>query len=563
MASHYGLSLFHWNIQYVLGSTETEDALVKQSFEPIVDLYLAHPGWKVTFEMQGYMIEVLAERHPRVLEKLQALAANHQLELISCHYSDQFVLAYPRADLEKSLTLNDSVFAAHGLSLSPVIFLQEAQTGEGIMKVLGEHGRTIAAVTGGWDEFRRNPESSYYEQGGTTVVMAGHGAPWLFLGDAELAAVNKGTNPYTFYVGQYIGLSWWYKKSAKTLQKLSDRISSFEQGGGKTAFIADYVSDLEKAGIPKLPTGPILDKMRGNFTNNVWLWMGDNRDQFAEDDERVVSGNYRARNYLLAAETAVAWAKARGLPLRSDADSRLAAAWRTQLLGEGSDSTGLGFPLSIEVNFSIRAAETVVHAAQEILGEVKKANGTEKISVDTKTGNVTAAVLNLDVGTVVPEGPLPLIKEGGMSYSKATWRKFNENKYEVEVAWTPALPASLSYTLDHVKIGFPSTDANVTYSPALLEAEIRSYPLTDFAFEGIYLPLSNGLIGLGDGWYVIKHAIQNHVAARVDRPGHRITFETRNPTMRMHRWRFTLLRGTPEDALRAADEINVHPKIEF
>src|ERR1043166_7050237 len=64
LASKFGLSLYHWNVQYVSGSRETEDALVKQSFDPVLDLYLAHPTWHTTFEMQGYMVEVLAERFP-------------------------------------------------------------------------------------------------------------------------------------------------------------------------------------------------------------------------------------------------------------------------------------------------------------------------------------------------------------------------------------------------------------------------------------------------------------------------------------------------------------------
>ncbi|WP_198096958.1 hypothetical protein, partial [Clostridioides difficile] len=94
-------------------------------------------------------------------KKLQALQANNQLEIISCHYSDQLVLAYPREDLEKSLALNDAVYAKYGLKVSSVIYLQEGQTGEGVMKVLGQHGRRIAVVTNGWDEFRSNPPSAY------------------------------------------------------------------------------------------------------------------------------------------------------------------------------------------------------------------------------------------------------------------------------------------------------------------------------------------------------------------------------------------------------------------
>src|SRR5262249_6099050 len=161
--------------------------------EPMLDFYSAHPSWHTTFEMQGYMVEVLAERHSAVLKKLQALVAGGQIELVSCHYSDQFVLAYPREDLERSIVLNDSVFEKFHLKLSPVIFLQEDQFSEGIASVLAAHGRKIGAVMGGWDQFRNETNAAYYDFNGTTVVMANHGAAWLFYGDAELAAVSAGT----------------------------------------------------------------------------------------------------------------------------------------------------------------------------------------------------------------------------------------------------------------------------------------------------------------------------------------------------------------------------------
>ena len=143
----YALALFHFNIQYVAGgliglfneplqpwmtgwevsAEDLEDQIVTESFEPILDLYLSHPGWGVDIELQGYFIEVLAERHPQVLEKLRTLVLSGQGELVSFHYSDQLFIAYSREDLERSQAVNRDVFERYDIPLSGTVFCQEGQ----------------------------------------------------------------------------------------------------------------------------------------------------------------------------------------------------------------------------------------------------------------------------------------------------------------------------------------------------------------------------------------------------------------------------------------------------
>ena len=86
------MSLFHYNIEYVIGGLETvdesgetlvvggfedaagwdndrvEDWIVTETLLPILEMYERHPSWGVTIELQAYMIEVMAERHPEGLE---------------------------------------------------------------------------------------------------------------------------------------------------------------------------------------------------------------------------------------------------------------------------------------------------------------------------------------------------------------------------------------------------------------------------------------------------------------------------------------------------------------
>lgn len=97
----YVVALLHFNLQYVAGGMEgtfadwpcdeqsIEDQIIIESFEPILDLMLEHPDWSIDLELQGYMVEVMADRHPPVLDKLHTLAHGGQVELVSWHYSAQ------------------------------------------------------------------------------------------------------------------------------------------------------------------------------------------------------------------------------------------------------------------------------------------------------------------------------------------------------------------------------------------------------------------------------------------------------------------------------------------
>ncbi len=82
----FALAVFHFNIQYVVGGLigflptaepvaaweldepAVEDQIVRESFEPVLDLFLAHPSWGTDIELQGLFLEILEARHPDVLE---------------------------------------------------------------------------------------------------------------------------------------------------------------------------------------------------------------------------------------------------------------------------------------------------------------------------------------------------------------------------------------------------------------------------------------------------------------------------------------------------------------
>lgn len=163
----FAMSLFHFNIEYVIGGLDwqnkdgshtyflddiknkgwdnarVEDFIVLESLLPMLEMYDKHPDWGVDIEMQAYMVEVMAQRHPTTLALLRKLAQRGQVELISFHYAAQLFLAFPKADLHRSLQRVREVFAQNCLPLSGVVFNQEGQAGEGRQKMLLEEGYKI------------------------------------------------------------------------------------------------------------------------------------------------------------------------------------------------------------------------------------------------------------------------------------------------------------------------------------------------------------------------------------------------------------------------------------
>ncbi|MCX7959150.1 MAG: hypothetical protein N3B13_08895, partial [Deltaproteobacteria bacterium] len=174
----FSLSLFHYNIQYIAGGGEKyENAIIRIGFEPILDILLRHPNWKFSIEMQGYMLEIMAERFPKTFNKLKLLVKNCQVEFISFHYSDQLFLAYPEADMQWSFDLNKAVFEKYGLFPSGVVFTQEGQFGEGMLRFMKKNGMNIGLYPKNlFRYYAGNTEvKPLYNKYDTDVVIVGAG----------------------------------------------------------------------------------------------------------------------------------------------------------------------------------------------------------------------------------------------------------------------------------------------------------------------------------------------------------------------------------------------------
>ena len=376
----YAVGLFHFNVQYVCGGTlgyyptphpeleldndTIEDRIITESFEPIVDLYAKHPNWGVDLEMQGYMLDVIAERHPALLEKMQPMAQSGQIDIISFHYSDQLFIGYPEEDWERSQELTRATFEKHGIPLSPTVFCQEGQSASAMAAHMETRGyRTMVWPKNLWiyqhGDFDAAPYYEFgdvfllagaqgvdYEAGDTTVTLN-----WTFLDDGELLATGD-LNPYfpeLFFLDQ------------DSVDEYEQKLMALEADGFTITTVNKYVEAISKD-VEPATRPPLLDgTWQPNSTVGVKRWMGGHGLFKAQErDNYVRSLGAVAHRELVAAET---MAQQAGL----DAREQLDAAWRMLFLGQVTDATGINpFGGEIEYGASHLSEATRIARAQAL-----------------------------------------------------------------------------------------------------------------------------------------------------------------------------------------------------
>jgi hypothetical protein len=517
------LNMYHFNIQYVVGSEASMRRIVKQSFEPLVDFYLAHPGWGADFEMQGAMIEYMGENYPAVLEKFKQLVNSGQAELVTFHYGDQLLLAFPRHDQEWSLKINDKVLAKYGVKRSGVIFTQEAQFGEGFGPIGTEHGYDVAVMTTGtYNWFQDDDRFPYFFVNGIDVLTnkeavepgTGIKVKWHFVGDGELVA-TAGVSPY------FPGL---FRKNPAKLKLLEKQFQAAEKDGYKIAKVSEYVAALRQAGVKPGALKPMLDSpWRPEDGSGVFQWMGKYATPW-EKDYGTRTWNWGVRTILVQAE-------------REGVDnSVLEEAWRHMINAEVSDPTGW-YPFPVEVKFDYDEMQAALHA-------LTKEEGLDLEKLGIRAGEPPK------IGDEIREGPIKNRHFGKALGAVEQWYEVPcvSGAYHLSISWEGRGSGG---------IAFPWSGEMIEYSPALMEDTVRRIVVKDIKGKNIHVALTNGLIGLGNGTYLVRDNAEGYVAAGIYFDKKEISFEVENGKEDRYGFGFYILtNSSPEAALKFANDLN-------
>jgi|GEM_PF-538757 len=594
----FALSMFHFNVQYVAGGLEAEvdgemvglcdsfclgwtderliDWIITDTFEPVLDFYLAHPNWRATFEMQAMMMEAIGERHPGILSKLQESTKTGQIEIVSFHYSAQLFMAFPRRDLERSVDMTRAIFEKYDVLLSPVVFNQEGQAGEGKHAFMADNCYTKSIYPKNLYKYVRNEEMRwpYYTDKGIDVVVGPGGdkidpdsgieVAWTFFDDGELLA---------FPMDPYFAPFSDPEVTIGELAKYEEELTALENDGFKITSISDYVSQLKAQEIsqPELP--PVVDgTWQPTSTSSILRWMG-GRSQAPynnhERDNYIRTTNYNVGIELAVAEELVKTANLKGLPT-GDSVEQIMEGWRQLFLTEVTDATGIT-PWIGEFQYAERYNAGAKAIADQQITEMLTLLDWPHAQVDLKSYSVEKLEdIPIAEAPETATAPFDVTLTAPTRTSETEWfRLGDENTYQLRVTIGKAADETGKDQPNClVTLDFPRYEDKIIYSPALTDETVVSYDFADFSFqtEEVYLPLANGLIGLGNDWWVIKQCRSVHVAARVpsslsDEKTIQFIDETADPA-NTTTWQFTVFNGSQADAMELAIRTNTNP-LEF
>lgn len=558
----FALGMFHFNVQYVAGgmvgyyavpnpaidldAEQIEDVIVTESFAPVLELYQKHPTWGVDIEMQGYLLDVLAARHPGTLDLLRSLAKSGQIEVLSFHYSDQFFVAHPRDDWDRSQALTAATFAKYDIPLGTSVFCQEGQSGEAMAREMKDRGyRTMIWPKNLWiyqhGEFNPDP---VYKFGDIDLVVGAKGvdwtsgadhvrADWTFFDDGELLATG-GYNPY---------FPDLFKRDDAALADYEAKLAALEADGYSITTVAKYAAKVKPLFTPVDPPPLIDGTWQPNSTDGVSRWLGaGGLWGINERDNDVRTAAAIAHREIIAAETIAAEADL-------DAASAVADAWRLLALGEVSDATGIN-PFRGEVEYGLAHITEATRVARDVIRDAKAKLSLATVAIDPAAGSVIEGGADELRGAEI-DAPLAISIDAGERAVEQRWERVTSHVTRVALTFAAGDDRNLRVT-------FPGTlDDDLVTTRALDDTAPVAYARSAFTFDDIYLPLPIGMVGRGGGSFVIEDQAYVHVAAGVARDRGDVTFaDGTAPAGEAATWVFYVIDGTPEDAVTLARAIN-------
>lgn len=544
----YLLTLLNYNLQYCAGGLDgliltgatdndsVEDAIIVESFSPVLEMLDDHPTWSFDIALQAYMVEVMAARHPDVLNHLRVLAKSGQVELVSFHYSNQLWTAYPWRDQERSLALTAAIFSQNDLPLSSVAYTAEGQFGEGMLQRMPEYGYDAAVMPHSLYEYLQGGELPIplYRYGDVNVVIGGSGGSgvttegvhwevsWHFLDDGESYATGD--------LSPYVGSAFKYDHEA--LQEHIDALVAAEASGQSIVSVGSF---LDEVGDATTPLPPIADgTRRPGDTGNLHRWMG-GAGAYAdvEQDNVVLANNVRA-GHAVAAAAVVA------------GEDAVADAYTSLLLGEVSDGSGVN-PWQTEVQYSIAHAGQAVAAAQAAIDPMCTERGASGVMVDLADGMVTWDGIPTPDSRNVVAPPVEVSVSG--RDSTAAWSYFADDVDQLSLTYAAGT--------DPVSVSFPWDGLVVATVPALAE-DVVSIDATMIAADDLALPLAAGLARLSNDVWLVKRTNNVHVAGHFQQSTGSVYFLDET-TIYSGIWRFLIVRGNEERALGVARSVNEFP----
>ena len=576
----YALAVYHFNVQYVAGGLQefwedlgepdtwegldltdegVQDAIIVESFVPLLELYAAHPDWGADFELQGLMVDAIRERHPETLALMQELSATGLVHFDSFHYSDELWTAQPAEAIRRSYADTVEAFAAADVVHGTSYFTQEGQFGVGMADVIPEGSVAMIPRNLFGLHYPDTDREPLFDLGnGRLATVGGHSwtvevdgatiqTAWTFMDDGELLATGD-LNPY--FLPSFVA-------DPEEVAEYEAQIQALVDDGYVPVSVSHVADQLLAAGYEPPPLPPMIDgAWQPDDTNNVGLWMGETGAFGGTEADGAVRAGYAAAYRDVRMATVLA----------GDDLPDVQEAWRELALGGVSDSTGWN-PGRGEVEYAF----THQAAARQLVRPLLEA--------------AQLAALPLDCPDLVsfagPDGTVSCLASPDSRRSDAdpaiagaladavtpttTERWFVDSEYPGATGWSVTFDGigTVGDAERFVEIPWDSDD--VRFVPAGRTDGLEAVPLALFADAEapVGVPLAGGLLDLGTAGFLVLDPTTTMLAARVHPDSGVVRFQDETPgRASSEEWVFWFV---PDEAgaLALADRLVQRPDLAF
>lgn len=558
------LGLFHFNLLYVAGNVSGYHRYCTEAIIPFLRTAADTKWFRSSFEITGVGLDFLAKHYPAALDLLRRLVASGQLELISSTYYPTAWILFPRRDLLESIELNRQCLARLNLTASPVFFSQECFFGRGLSRIADRfpivlckddyllpqipsverkpvyHMNGVKVVVGSnhlanRSASRQTRQEVDAEKGGASAhvlqrnlqISSGNSGfetgtlsdvewKWYHFGSGHhFAAPAPPTDPERFFFDPH-----WMAANLSYLASLRDEGYTFST----ITNFAERIPDRDVTPLPFVVEGGWnIRRSKG-----VYQWMGGAPTPW-QNSPSILATVGRSRERLLSCEAMV---RRMALDDSSDYARRTRELWTKQVMAECSDPHGW-LPTQSEVQFGQASAEDALTTASHLLAELSFASN---LAPPRHFPPSAEAPASLD------------LKVAPLGLGETTIRRLSEKLHLVE---TKAEPKD-----GLVGVVFQRANQEVTYCCSGMEDQATTFRLEDIAMPEVYLPLTNGLISLGDDRFLIRVNAYGVTAAKLSQRDNTVVFQAATPN-RALRQRFLVYDGALEDAVNLANSVNV------
>ena len=541
----YAIGMFHFNLQYVAGDYKIESKIIRNSVYPVLQFFEKNPQYKSDIEIQGYAIETFAQEHPEVLALLKKLVNRGQIELVIAHYSDQFFIAYPALDLQKSIEISDQILADHGIKRSRVFFGQEIQWTPAYASVLKDKYDLVVTSSDPHSHYRGKTlplvNVTYGNDQILGLIGAGEnkidGLTWdfAFLDDGEVFNTLDYNSDFNIVPEQE-------KKSIDNFKRL-------QKEGYKFVTMTELANKIKNLKGYKIPDYQFVPEGTWNMSVcGPFMWMGRQRTGI-EKDGLTRAASYKLRGVILLAEKLVDYAASKGLDV-TKLRKMMLEAWKHLLLSEVSDSSGWS-PLLVEVQYTDNEVANAELILKEVMKSLKELLPMDENSyqVNTKTGKVEP--LNILKSSSIQVGVLPVPFAVRAEKSVSSVKKINENLYSIDIKGERPADGAVEIIFDTPSSGLFYSAGSGEEIAVEIPTDLKNNP--DFT-------LSNGFVYLNNGYSLIKDCSVEHIAATWKMKEQKLVFrEELNPNNPEMNMRFYLVKGGANDGLKLANALNTWP----